>query len=106
MITQQALLDLGYRMYRDHLVKLADALYQLRVYTEDKTETKLFVNVYYYKFNDRESWSMDNSFDCDPSLGCDYIHINVTLKNNMNPADIERLAVTLFERNGGINYGW
>jgi hypothetical protein len=105
MITQQALLDLGYRMYHDHGT-LANTLYQLRVYTEDKTQTKLFVNVYYYKFNEYEAWSMDNSFDCDPGLGCDYIHIKVTLKNNMNPADIERLAVSLFERNGGINYGY
>lgn len=103
MITAQALLDLGYRKYRDHF-KSADDLYQLRIDTE-LIQTKLFVNVYYYKFNDHESWSMYNSFDCDPSFGCDYIHINVTLKNDMNPADIEKLAVTLFERNGGINYG-
>lgn len=98
MITQQELIDAGYKTFKDTM-SYADVCYQKRVWDSDGHTTLYFINLYKYD----NHWEINMAFDCDGGA-CPYMWIKGTINNQSSLKDIEHKASKIFEANYGIPY--
>lgn len=105
MLTAEDLLAAGFKEFTDSFSR-ADRCFQKRVYTNrpDQYETAYFINVYYYKFQEHESWELDMSFDRD-SYAFPYCWIKYRIRPSASVEGIEMVANNIFIANGGEPYG-
>ena len=101
MITEEILLAAGYRRYTDSFSN-ADWLYQKRI-LDANGNTDYFIDLYYYKFDDRNSWELRTSFKRDDPL-FDYMHLNVHVSEESTVNDVEAIASRIFVSMEGAPY--
>lgn len=105
MLTAEDLLAAGFKEFTDSF-SWADRCFQKRVWTDstDEDRTAYFINVYYYKFQEHESWELDMSFDRD-SYAFPYCWIKYRIGPSASVEGIEMMAEAIFVANGGEPYG-
>ena len=105
MLTANDLLAAGFKEFTDSFTR-ADRCFQKRVYgfTDEEEKTLYFINVYYYKFENHESWELDMSFDRD-SYAFPYCWIKYRIEPFASVHMIEEIAKGIFYNNNGEPYG-
>lgn len=107
MLTAEDLLAAGFKEFTDSFSR-ADRCFQKRVYgvTDDEEKTLYFINLYYYKFQEHESWELDMSFDRSSHFFpyC-WIKYRIDGSTNVDVGTIEYMAKDIFESNSGKPYG-
>ena len=105
MPTADDLLAAGFREFTDSFSR-ADRCFQKRVYgfTDEVEQTLYFINVYYYKFENHESWELDMSFDRD-SYAFPYCWIKYRIEPFAFVESIEKMARDIFTFSNGEPYG-
>ena len=105
MLTAEDLLAAGFKEFTDSFSR-ADRCFQKRVYgfTDEVEHTLYFINVYYYKFQEHESWELDMSFDRD-SYAFPYCWIKYRIEPFASVHMIEEIAKGIFYNNNGEPYG-
>lgn len=101
MITEEILLAAGYRRYTDSFSN-ADWLYQKRI-RDENGNTVYFIDLYYYKFDDHNSWELRMSFERDDPL-FDYMHVKVHVREERTVEDVEAIASRIFVSMEGAPY--
>lgn len=100
MITEQTLLEAGFKLGKDHF---RDTMfYQKRVWRGD--QTLYFINLYMYKHNEHTHWELDMAFDRD-SKSFPYTWIKVIVSSKADVEDVFSLAHDVFNSNNGVPYG-
>ena len=105
MLTAEDLLAAGFKEFTDSFSR-ADRCFQKRVYgfTDEEEVTLYFINVYYYKFQEHESWELDMSFDRD-SYAFPYCWIKYRIEPSASVEGIKMMAESIYIANGGVPYG-
>ena len=105
MLTAKDLLAAGFKEFTDSFSR-ADRCFQKRVYgfTDEEEVTLYFINVYYYKFQEHESWELDMSFDRD-SYAFPYCWIKYRIEPSASVEGIKMMAESIYIANGGVPYG-
>ncbi len=103
MITIEQLISAGFKEFKDSF-SLADRFFQKRIWTPFGEETQYFINLYQYRFNDRESWELDLNFDRNDE-NFPYCWLKLRVAESATVDDIIAAAASAFEKNQGVNYG-
>lgn len=107
MLTAQDLLAAGFKEFTDSFSR-ADRCFQKRVRSDiwcaDETETRYFINVYYYKFQEHEIWELDMAFDRDDSR-FPYCWLKFQISETATVDDIVNMSMETFAKNRGLPYG-
>ena len=107
MLLANDLLAAGFKEFTDSFTR-ADRCFQKRVYGYNDEEagkrTLYFINVYYYKFQEHESWELDMSFERD-SFAFSYCWIKYRIEPFASVHMIEEIAKGIFYNNNGEPYG-
>ena len=105
MLTAEDLLAAGFKEFTDSFSR-ADRCFQKRVYgfTDEEEVTLYFINVYYYKFQEHESWELDMSLDRD-SYAFPYCWIKYRIEPSASVEGIKMMAESIYIANGGVPYG-
>ena len=106
MLTAEDLLAAGFKECTDSFSR-ADRFFQKRVYgvVDGEQSTLYFINLYYYKFQEHESWELDMSFDRGSHF-FPYCWIKYRVDNStaVDVEDIEYMAKDIFESDLGKPY--
>lgn len=105
MITEQELIEAGYKQFKEPLSDSHKTCYQKRVWDTEGIITMYFINLYKFTYNDISSWELSMAFDCDGGA-CPYMWIKGAISNQSSLKDIENKARKIFESNYGIPYDW
>lgn len=106
MLNEENLLAAGYKKFNDQF-KNAEAVYQKRVWSADRTATEYFINVYHYKLDlsdhSHESWQLDMAFNRH-SKHVRYAWVQYSLEPDISVDMLELIAADLFVGNNGKSY--
>lgn len=105
MLTAKDLLAAGFKEFADSFTR-ADRCFQKRVYglVDGEEKTLYFINVYYYRHQEHESWELDMAFDRD-SYAFPYCWIKYRIAPFASAYMIEEMAKGIFYNNNGTPYG-
>ena len=106
-MTDEDLLAAGFKEFTDSFSR-ADRCFQKRVWTDspDDNQTAYFINLYYYKFQEHESWQLNMAFDRGDWEGkFPYCWIKYRIDDEATVKDVESMAEAIFIANGGKPYG-